>query len=260
MSHLADTMELSTANESTPLSSTGGLGAECEPASIKDVSTLEAGTEEEVPQEAISEADQQRLDFANRKVMIQNIYKFLDHRRVSKDVNQWVSDYHQVKSLTDPAVVVDKVKKPPKDNWAILTLKEEAMVQPFIDFFNEKKIKNRKGGDLFAKRPDSNYLAPDMRTSHEGNNRAQKRELGDDGNLADSADSGAADNGGSSGKRQRLDQQVMEARRFVSDDEVRNAVTPLWQLTPEEQLQHKTRDMIKNCAIKAFKEIKQRFR
>lgn len=170
------------------------------------------------------------LNHSNRKVIIQNVYKFVDKKKVEKMAAAWIKNIQEL-SEEGFKIEIDSVKKPPKENWTVLTLKDEAMVQPLIDYINNNEIENKKGGKLFAKIAEDN--------SGNGDDRKRK--------AADSNDEHAS-------KRQRT------ARRPVTEDEVRDKVTPLWRKTKEEQLLVKSREMVKKCAMKIVQEVKGRFR
>jgi hypothetical protein len=170
------------------------------------------------------------INNSNRKVVIQNVYKFVDKKKVEKMAATWFKD---IKELSEEGfkIELESVKKPPKENWTVLTLKDEAMVQPLIDYINNNGIANKKGSKLFAK------IAEDK----SGEIDDRKRKAGDS-------------NDENANKRQRT------ARRPVTEDEVRDKVTPLWRKTKEEQLIAKSREMVKKCAMKIVQEVKGRFR
>jgi hypothetical protein len=170
------------------------------------------------------------INNSSRKVIIQNVYKYVDKKKVEKMAAVWFKDIQQL-SEEGFKIELEAVKKPPKENWTVLTLKDEAMVQPLIDYINNNEIANKKGGKLFAKIAEDNSGEVDDR----------KRKAGDS-------------NDENANKRQRT------ARRPVTEDEVRDKVTPLWRKTTEEQLIVKSREMVKKCAMKIVQEVKGRFR
>jgi hypothetical protein len=170
------------------------------------------------------------INNSNRKVIIQNVYKFVDKKKVEKMAATWFKDIQEL-SEEGFKIELESVKKPPKENWTVLTLKDEAMVQPLIDYINNNGIANKKGSKLFAK------IAEDK--SGEIDDRKRKAGNSNDENA---------------NKRQRT------ARRPVTEDEVRDKVTPLWRKTKEEQLIAKSREMVKKCAMKIVQEVKGRFR
>ena len=167
---------------------------------------------------------------SSRKVVIQNVYKYIDKKKVEKMAAVWFKDIQEL-SEEGLKIELEAVKKPPKENWTVLTLKDETMVQPLIDYINNNEIANKKGSKLFAK------IAEDK--SGEVDDR--KRKAGDS-------------NDDNANKRQRT------ARRPVTEDEVRDKVTPLWRKTTEQQLIVKSREMVKKCAMKIVQEVKGRFR
>ena len=48
--------------------------------------------------------------------------------------------------------------------------------------------------------------------------------------------------------------------RVLSNDEVRDAITPLWRKSYQEQLDVKAREMVNKCSKSIIKEIKKKFR
>lgn len=109
------------------------------------------------------------------------------------------------------------------------------MVDTFIKLINEGDnggpLKNSRGGTMFAKRA----LEMDDR---------DKRKRGRD----DDNDDG------------RPSKRVPQAPRVLSNDEVRDAITPLWRMTYEEQLNSKAKEMVNKCSKKIVQEIKKKFR
>jgi hypothetical protein len=203
-----------------------------EPPKIEQETTnMDVSVEATDSSKATSRAPTPILNFSNRKVIIQNIYKFVDKKKVEKMAAGWIKEI-QEKSAEGFKIEIERVKKPPKENWTVLTLKDEAMVQPLIDYINENGISNKKGAKLFAKIAEENST---------GGGDDRKRKGGDS-------------NDENANKRQRI------ARRPVTEDEVRDAVTPLWRKTTEEQLLTKSREMVKKCAMKIVQEVKGRFR
>lgn len=203
--------------------------------SVKEVDTanMDESGEAKAPDVDVSSKPAERdpsLNHSNRRVIIMNVYKFLDRRRIEKMADVWFKAIDE-KAEGGLKMEIDKVKKPPRETWTVLTLKDEAMVQPLIDYINDNGITNQKGSKLFAKRSEDN-------SSNDGDDRKRK----------------AGDSNDDRAKRQR------PARRAVTEDEVRDAVTPLWRKTKEEQLVIKTREMVQKCAMKIVKEIKGRFR
>lgn len=176
-----------------------------------------------------------QFDHTSRKVVVRNVLKFIRNKEIDKIILQWLSN-------TSPSQIeIVKYKKPPKDNWMKVTLKDESMVNPFIELINKggengKPMVNGRGGNLFAKRADEMF-----------NDRDGKRKNDDTSN-----------NGGET-KRQRAQSNPPQLK-ILSTDEVRSAITPLWNLSYEEQLQSKSREMVHKCAMKIIKEIKGKFR
>lgn len=166
------------------------------------------------------------FDTSNRKLIIYNVDKFLKPKAIEKLVQSWTKN-------TD--ILVDRKKKPPRNNWIVLTMKEESMVENMMNIINDGKHKNKKGGLLKASRPDGN---------DDGNGNSNKRSRQDNGNYTAS-------------KRQKDHGQQVE---FVkSDDDVRDKLTPYWKLSYSEQLDSKTRNMIKLCFSRIISDMKKKF-
>lgn len=141
----------------------------------------------------------------------------------NSEINKLVSAW-----VEGTAIEVIKSKKPPKKTWLVLTLAEEEMVDQLLNILNDGKHTNKKGGVLRA-----------IRASERNDNKR-------------SIDEG--DNGGEGRKRMRRDDYVK------TPDEIRDALTPLWRLPYEEQVQLKTKNMVIKCLSKITKEIKAKVR
>jgi len=194
-------------------------------------------------------------DHSNRRVFVTNVFKFDDIKKMRKTVSKWLADMNRLQreqqQVTSGDVAGDrgggckkfeyqKVKKPPNETWMVVTMKDEWMVEPLIDYINEHDggRKNKRGLKLFAKRPDDD----------------------DDGGKKRKADGGPGDERDDATKRQKMTPEAIRAaRRPVSDDEIRDATTPLWRMSEKDQLSSKKSELIKKCAIKIVKEIKSRF-
>lgn len=163
------------------------------------------------------------VDKTNQKILVMNIYKFFDHRKVRKLVEEWIKD---IKEKSGETIEVERIKKPPKDTWAVITVTEESMGPILIDYINNNNIRNKKGNKVCARHADD-----------EENGKSRKRQATED-----------------------LRDGQKKARRPVTDDEIRDAITPLWRLSPEEQLSSKLKDMIRNCAMKIVQESSKRIR
>ena len=175
-------------------------------------------------------------DQTNQKVVVRNVLKFLRAKEVTKLTTEWLKGKEHLN------IKIIKTKKPPKDNWIKITLEDESMVDPFIQLINTggvdgKPITNARGGSLFAKRASEDQ-------NNDDNRRKRKDRDGNDNN----------DN------EQQHAKKRAAAMKILTTDEVRDAITPLWKLPYEEQLQVKSREMIHKCAMKIIKEIKGKFR
>ena len=218
-------------------------------------------------------------DFSNRKVVVQGVDKFHDVKTATKMVQKWLDTTST--STTAPSAsttttntslfVIDKIKKPPKSNWLLVTLQNEAMVQPFIEFINTSNIKSRKGNNVFAKvqQQQSNHNDDDENNNNHGRDR-RRRHRDDDGEEENSGalnedDMGDAATNTNSHKRPRRsiqDEFNKTARRPISKEELYNKIIPLWNMSSSstEQAQYKMKEMIKKCAMKIIVEIKNKFR
>lgn len=192
-------------------------------------------TSENVP--ATTSTTKRPWDYSNRKVVIYNIMKFAKAKEMEKLVHRWMEQMKQ--KHPDCKIAFDKIKKPPRDNWLVITLKEEAMCQPFVDFINQNEVLNKRGGRLVAKRGEEDT----KRTRDDA--EVEQKEDGDSSKVS---------------KRSRRDEIVDAARRPVTENEIRDKITPLWQLSKEEQKAFKMRDMINKCSAKIIDEMKKRFR
>lgn len=137
------------------------------------------------------------------------------------EVKKYVSDW-----LEGTNIQVIKTKKVPKHNWICLTLTEEEMVDQLIKKINDGKHVNQKGGVLRAQR------------ASEKNEKREREECDDE----------------KSNKRSKRDDYVK------TPDEIRDAVTPLWRMTYEEQVDLKMKNMVNKSLSKIVKEIKSKVR
>ena len=193
-------------------------------------------------------------DFTNRKVIIQGVDKYHDVKTATKMLHKWLDS---AKTKPSSPFEIDKLKKPPKSNWLVVTLQSESMIQPFIDFINTSHFKSRKGETVFAKMPQSNHNDNDHDTNnHNPNGERKRRHRNDDDDDGDRDN----ENGKGDTKRQRRSIDNSTARRPISQEELYNRVIPLWNLPPAEQANHKLKEMIKKCAMKIIIEIKNKFR
>lgn len=172
-------------------------------------------------------------DHSDRRVMLQGVSKYQDIKTVRKVVNKLVEELNEERGTS---VAIDKAKKPPNKSWMTVTLTQVDMVQTFIEYINEKNIKCKGGQILFAKRSDQ-----------VGDSRNRKRRGDDD----------ADDDRG--GKRRNKQELTAQARRPVTQEEIKAKICPLWQLSEKEQSQRKLRDMIRKSSMKIISEIKNKF-
>jgi tRNA (uracil-5-)-methyltransferase len=196
-------------------------------------------------------SDNRHWDQTNQKVVVHNVLKFLRPKEVTKLTKEWLQNKEHLN------IKIINTKKPPKDNWIKVTLEDESMVDPFIQLINTggvdgKAMTNARGGNLFAKRASEIGRNDNHRGDGGGggdnNNRKRKDRDGDDNNDNDTLQN--------SKKRAATAASI----RILSTDEVRDAITPLWRLPYQEQLNVKSKEVIHKCAMKIIKEIKGKFR
>jgi hypothetical protein len=178
------------------------------------------------PTSAITSIDK-HWDQTSKKVVVHNVLKFIRPNEISKLTSAWTKD-------TD--IVITKTKKPPKENWIKVTLETEDMVDKFIKLINEgnggNTMKNSRGGNMFAKR------------ASEMDDRDNKKRGRDDDEVTN----------GRGAKRAAI------VPRVLSNEEVRDAITPLWRKSYEEQLDVKAKEMVNKCSKNIIKEVKKKFR
>ena len=202
-------------------------------------------------------------DHSSRKIMIQNMFKYHDTKQCRKMVSQWIAACNQAATastisapLSAMPIAVEKIKKPPKENWMTVTVTHPDMAQPLIEYINSNNIRNKHGKPIFAKLAEEDRAADRKRERQENDDDGCG---GGGGNENDSSDRANIS------KRQRSSEPASsstvftQARRPVTADEVRNATTPLWKLSLPEQHSHKMKLLINKCAVKIVKEIKARY-
>lgn len=167
-------------------------------------------------------------DHSDRRVMLQGVYKYHDTKQCRKLVEDMIET---IKTTQGTTLEIHKTKKAPKQSWVSVTFSQVEMVQPFIDYVNNNDLKSRNGIKLFAKRAASN----------------ERKRRGEDSSDRD-------------GKRQKLKAAKAEARRPVTEEEIKDRMCPLWRLSEEEQRSQKLKNMIKKCSMKIIQEIKGKFR
>jgi tRNA (uracil-5-)-methyltransferase len=241
-------VEMGSVNDSLPEGDAGvssSATASTEKLPVEDAKQLSTDKATDAPVASVKEASNNEdtndragksseiLDFTNRKVVIHNILKFEQVKDVKKMINKWFRE------LEDPeSIKVTRIKKPPVGNFAQLTLETEAMVEPFMNLINNGRMTNKKGKLLFAKREDSKSDRNDAT-----NEQGSKRDRNDE------------DDNGDSRKRRKKESSLPK-----TSDEIRDAITPLWKMPYEQQLQMKWREMVKKCTMKICQEIKAKFR
>ena len=164
-------------------------------------------------------------DHSNRKVIVRNTLKFMRAKEVDKVVQSWLS------TLDDPSSIrITKTKKAPNQPWIQLTLEHEDMVQPFLDHINTSNIQNGRGATMHAVCADSDRIEDNRKRENDSGNREEK------------------------------DAKRRKPSGPKTDDEVRDAITPMWRQSYEKQLLTKQREMIRKCALKIVQEVKGKFR
>jgi tRNA (uracil-5-)-methyltransferase len=158
-------------------------------------------------------------DHSNRRVMVYNVLKYIKNKDIPKAAKKWLESHEDPSSI-----VIKKWKKDPKASWVVLTCETEDMAEKLIQHINEKKVTNKKGKELIA--------------SKERKSEKRKR----DGDDTDER-----------GDNKRPPQGPM------TDDQVRDKLTPLWRSSYEDQLKQKVKTMIKKCAMRVCSEVKKKF-
>ena len=197
--------------------------------------------------DAPSEGNERKAwDFSHRKVMIKNIMKFLNKRDIKKMIARWTA-------ATDNKVRILKHKKPPKDPWILVTVEKEEQVAILVDYINNN-VTNKKGEKLHA-----HSIEPNMGV-REGDDNDDDDDDDEDSDRRNRK-RGNRDDEKPNTKRQRVQRAVENAKpRIITNEEVKNAMIPLWKSTYEEQLRAKEKEMVKRSALKIVKEIKEKFR
>ena len=204
---------------------------EASPTPIQNEATAEPPSDSQT-----ASTDREAWDHSDRRVLLQGVHKFHDVKKTRKMAQEWIDEINTQQS--SPLVLV-KIKKPPKKTWASLSFETPDMVQPFIDYVNNKNVPgNKSGRALFAKRAAANDTVRDKR-------RRESDDEGEDGRGA---------------KRQSRKELEQQSRRAATEEEVKDRVCPLWRLTPEEQATQKLKEMIKKSALKIMTEVKAKFR
>ena len=239
---------MSSANETAAavvaISSAVGEDAINDIATITENSTTTTSTTDTANNNNIIRRDPQ-FDHTSRKVVIHNILKYTRPKEITKLTTQWLSN------IPPSEISIVKTKKPPKDSWMKVTLQTEEMVPKFIKLINEggvdgKAMENGRGKPFFAKRADEMFTNQEgddtkMSTEDDGDNRKRKNNTTNNTN-----------------KRMRPDNRP--PIKILSNDEVRDKMTPLWRMSYEEQLNSKAKEMVNKCSKKIIKEIKGKFR
>lgn len=222
-----------------------------------------------------SDSIRAKFDHSSRKVVIHNVLKFMRSKDVTKLTSSWVNRYNNKSNISNNQIQIVNARKPPKDSWIKVTLADESMVNPFITFINSggedgKALVNERGRPLFAKRVDEMVDHDDNDVAHEDEGEGeegyanttdgQKRKGTDQANATPVDDESHSNNGSDNNGNNKRFKADTPQKALLSDDEVRNAITPLWRLSYEEQLSSKIREMVNKCANKIVKEIKAKFR
>jgi len=186
---------------------------------MKETLITEETTMQEVETNS-SSASVNILDHSHRRVVVYNVDKFQKAKVTKRFLESWIKGTN---------IIVTKNVKPPKNNWMVITLENEDMVEPFMAIINDGTQKNKKGGVL----------------------RAQRAASGDDDNKR------SRDDGDNNNRSKRSRKEPAECVKTA--DEVRNKLTPFWEKTYEEQLDLKTKLMINKCFLRISSEIKKKF-
>ena len=184
------------------------------------------------------------MDGTARKVVVHNVLKFLRPNEAKQLVASWLEGKEHL------GIVIEKFKKPPMDNWIRVVLEKESMVEPFLNVINtggppdedggEGAMVNRKGKRLHATKENNNKH--DNRDG--GGGRKRKGRDGDDRD-------GPSKKRGDGGNK-------FTAETVMTDDEVRDKITPMWKMSYEDQLQTKHKEMVKKSAMKICMQMKKK--
>ena len=167
------------------------------------------------------------FDHTNRKVVVFNVNKHMKPREIDALVETWKQ------ALLKADIRIDRIKKP-LSGCLYVTLESESMVEGMVQLLNSGQFTNKKGGLLSAKRAD------DRRERGVKFQRNEEEEQ-DNGNVS---------------KKPR----IADGNEFVkTDDEVRDALAPLWRLSYDQQLDQKARRMVNKCLVKIISETKAKF-
>jgi tRNA (uracil-5-)-methyltransferase len=183
-------------------------------------------------------------DHANRRVVVQNVNRYDDSKKMGKLLKQWVDDIQRSKGVT---VHVEKIRKPPKDNWMTVTLSDEAMVEPLISYINDTRPRTKSGSTLYAKRPTTSNVNNEGDVGAQPKSKSNKRSADPD-----------SEHGSSNSKAEKRQKLIEDSRQPTTEDEVKDAIIPLWRESPDDQRKSKIRNLIKNCAVRIVKECKVR--
>lgn len=188
--------------------------------------------------DSIEMADRDKFDHTSRKVVVRNVLKYIRGKEIPEITAAWLKGHESTIQIT-------KTKKPPKDSWIKVTLAEESMVNPFIELINGggeggAAMVNGRGKPLFAKRADDMFT----NDGRDGDARDGGKRTERDGHVD------------GRGSNKRFKPEV----RILSNDEVRDKITPLWRMPYKEQLDSKAREMVNKCAKKIVKEVRGKFR
>jgi len=174
-------------------------------------------------------------DHSNRKAIVYNINKFMKNKDIHKLQIEWF------KKLNNPASIrIVKFKKPPNGTWVMVTMETEDMLEPFLALINTNRFQNKKGQVLYAK-PSNSKLEQELEGITDDTNKKRK----------DREDNGEGD---TDTKRHK------EPDGLLTDDAVRDKLTPLWKLSYQDQLKQKKTELIKRSCMKLIQEVKGKFK
>jgi len=195
----------------------------------KDDNNNDDPMEVEVKDQQNDKKDEDNLDtwdHSDRRVMVYNVQKFMNNKDIPKLTEKWLSTLDDPKSIEIP-----QWRKAPNSTWLLLTCKTKDMAAKLIKHINDTKITNPKTGkELLA-------------TTSESKNKRSRDD--DDEN--------------SKNKKNKDDNKEPETVTPLTDDQVRDKLTPLWKMSYEDQIEEKKLRMIKKCSIRVIKEIKKKF-
>ena len=153
--------------------------------------------------------------------MVRNVFKYIKANDPKKLMNSWTDN---------TTMNIVKHKKAPKANWVLLTLEHDDMVAPFLELFKDGKLTNKKGHVMKCHRA----------AEHDGKQNAGETET--------------------SNHKRAKSSSTPPQDCIKTPSEVRDKLTPLWNIPYSQQLDQKTRTIVNKCLKRIISELKSKFR